>query len=688
MWLVLNDLGMSERERGLERAEKDNERGDQHEINRCRDHQRGDLIEDEFDEEFWIKVHLKQNKGLSWNRAMDEVQVERLIQRFKESGEIACGNPALLMLKKWPVSKKYNDNPDKLPGLEQKINRFLEILLESELNSKNKYESFQDEDDKAKKTLMHYAAELGFLYVAKTLVRKCPKLLAVKTEDQRKPVKKRAMLPVESAIAAEKDDVSSFLVRVMWPERVQSLFSWTAGEMINPKPSVFNFKAIIENPKMKKTVVAVLDQMMIPHWPYLPKRQENYETEEEREAIEGVWTTITDDPLNYHFYYHILDGDEGGRPPKINIASDGCMKQIENKYFYCSNNSCLHAIAKSNNKEALQHPVVRMLIKTKWKSYGHLFLSLQAALYCIFLLCMSYSLLHAANKLDPTHYSGALDSLRGFCEVVTLLMVVFYICEEINQIRIEGRCYFAEWMTLFDWLGLLLILCIVPLRYMDHKAQWMVTSLAFLFNFLRIFKFSCVSRTTGLYTQTLAKIILHDVTRSMAVFIVIFFSFCGALTLSLCYSGSNENQELRGFGDVLMSGFRALSEQYPMAQNYSPFNWLSVLLMMAYMGTVTVILLNILIAQMSTTYTQAKKVARLEYDVDRILQLTRMERFPFLNLRVKYYKEGDWISEMKLAKELLEFSEDRSPWDSVEEKLNEIRDLMRKMVKQMRPGRE
>ena len=51
--------------------------------------------------------------------------------------------------------------------------------------------------------------------------------------------------------------------------------------------------------------------------------------------------------------------------------------------------------------------------------------------------------------------------------------------------------------------------------------------------------------------------------------------------------------------------------------------------MLAYMGTVIVILLNILIAQMSTTYTQAKKVARLEYDVDRILQLTRMERFPF-----------------------------------------------------------
>ena len=45
--------------------------------------------------------------------------------------------------------------------------------------------------------------------------------------------------------------------------------------------------------------------------------------------------------------------------------------------------------------------------------------------------------------------------------------------------------------------------------------------------------------------------------------------------------------------------------------------------MLLYMGTVTVILLNILKAQMNTTYIQAKKVARVEYDVDGISQLTR-----------------------------------------------------------------
>ena len=73
----------------------------------------------------------------------------------------------------------------------------------------------------------------------------------------------------------------------------------------------------------------------------------------EREAIEGVWNIISDDPLNYHFYYHILDGDEGGRPPKIG-ASDG-NQQMENRYFNHKDNnySCLHAIAKSNNRVRL-----------------------------------------------------------------------------------------------------------------------------------------------------------------------------------------------------------------------------------------------------------------------------------------------------------------------------------------------
>ena len=57
--------------------------------------------------------------------------------------------------------------------------------------------------------------------------------------------------------------------------------------------------------------------------------------------------------------------------------------------------------------------------------------------------------------------------------------------------------------------------------------------------------------------------------------------------------------------------------------------WLPVTVILIYMTAVVVILLNILIAQMSSTYSIAKKTARLQYDVDRMLIITRLEHSRF-----------------------------------------------------------
>ena len=95
----------------------------------------------------------------------------------------------------------------------------MEILLKSELNADNRYEKFRDEEDKTKKTLMHYAAELGFPHVTKTLAKKCPRLLTQKTKAQLKPEKKRGFLPVELALTMENDDVAAYLIRMMSHER-------------------------------------------------------------------------------------------------------------------------------------------------------------------------------------------------------------------------------------------------------------------------------------------------------------------------------------------------------------------------------------------------------------------------------------------------------------------------------------
>ena len=96
------------------------------------------------------------------------------------------------------------------------VNQLLGVLLESELNSGNRYESFRDKRDKTEKTLLHYAAELGFLHVTKTLVKRCPPLLAGFTRSQLGS-HKRAMLPVELALTGESDGVAPVYIMMMVP---------------------------------------------------------------------------------------------------------------------------------------------------------------------------------------------------------------------------------------------------------------------------------------------------------------------------------------------------------------------------------------------------------------------------------------------------------------------------------------
>ena len=55
------------------------------------------------------------------SRAMNEVRVERMIQNYKECGELDSEDPALVMLKQWPASTHYKDRPNKPPGPEKLV---------------------------------------------------------------------------------------------------------------------------------------------------------------------------------------------------------------------------------------------------------------------------------------------------------------------------------------------------------------------------------------------------------------------------------------------------------------------------------------------------------------------------------------------------------------------------------------
>ncbi|XP_015761533.1 PREDICTED: transient receptor potential cation channel subfamily V member 5-like [Acropora digitifera] len=384
-------------------------------------------------------------------------------------------------------------------------------------------------------------------------------------------------------------------------------------------------------------------------------------------------SSVPDDPLNYYFWYHLLEADENGIQPMID--------EHKNKMFNAKSTSCLQHIAESRDKEAIQHPVVRLLVTRKWKLFGHWWFCLQASLYVVFLLLLSYALIYGSTQDDPMQYRDTANVVRLICEILSIIFLIFYLLKDIDQAVREWRTYFKDPYNYFDWLGLILTFSVIPLRFAKTKCQWSMAGLGYLFNFLRLSKFSCLSSTTGLYTKTLAKVIYRDMSRFSVVFIIVFLGFCGALFMAL--KATRKQDLFLNYAWLMLAAVRALVEQQPVEEDYSKFDWLAILILLSYMAMVIVILLNVLIAQLSYTYSEAKSNAKLQYAIDRIVIVTRIEysRFARFNLRVRYYLEGERVTEGTLAEEILEYNDERNPWESMEEKLAHVRDLMRKVMR-------
>ena len=97
-----------------------------------------------------------------------------------------------------------------------------------------------------------------------------------------------------------------------------------------------------------------MDKHINPRWPYLPERKDNDENDDD---IARALSSVPDDPMNYDFFYHILEADDKGRQPKIEAATEvdehGTPIRIErvpNPKFNHKSQSCLRRIAESGNK--------------------------------------------------------------------------------------------------------------------------------------------------------------------------------------------------------------------------------------------------------------------------------------------------------------------------------------------------
>eukprot|EP00794_Sanderia_malayensis_P018139 gene18139-19949_t len=625
------------------------------------------------DEEFWEKVrekHLHQKKnGLSWFDCLDEVRADRFVAKYdtydqkKRQGD----DIVVHMMTKWfdamemDGDNSFGEGPQALASYERQITKIAKIIINREYDKANdptecRYSKRIVKDDGVGKTLLHLAAEgfkprkltdtkqskkRHFAEIAACLLERDPDLIYVTSHP------KIRRLAVEFALENFDDEVASLLINAMKNKsRIRLLFEYDSD---NKKEPAFQFKTFIERPDMKKTMIAVLDSLINPDWPMLP--------EDKKEEHEKEWYRVPEIPIRYHFFYQILDGDENGKHP-----SDGD--------FNHRSTSCLQAICQSTHSiDAIKHPVIRKLADTKWKKYGQARILIQAVCYVMFLITMSVALLCAVQSTNPELYTTSFDRFRLVCEIVTLFLTVMYILIEIDQFEKERMIYVYDKYNWLDIIGLFSLLIIVPLRFAKLEAQWYFATIAYLVNFLRLFKYFPAIPQLGLYSKILYGLLVKEMPVFLAAYAVIWLAFSGSTYLCLratttfTKAAGFSAVSVTGFSDILLRGVRALAEGEAFADGYGTFNWFAIIVILSGMMVILVFLLNILIAQLSSTYEERRQNASLEYDIDKALFLTRLEnsRFKSMNLRIRHFHEGEFVNDADEIKELLKGWDDLHP---------------------------
>lgn len=577
-------------------------------------------FDEEFDRDFWYDVSTLYGNGndIKWTDALNEIRVKYIKKRF-ESKNIHKDPLICMMVDIYDKFKKCAADLQIMASFKQQLAEFARRLL-SEENSEHYGRTFPDYEHN---TVLHFCAERDLYHIAVFYLELYPKHVYV--------TNKADELPVELALKNRHDDTASLLLSKMLNQRVRKLFLGDA--LFDAR---FKFCDIINEKEriMTKTVVEILEACLNPDWPFTP-----YKDGEEKEE---AWARMPDISMRYHFYYRLLDGDQSAEPAQIGGK--------ENNDFKHSQLSCLQLLANSPHRSTMYHPVVRKLVDRKWSKFGQVKIMQQCFLYVLFLVFLT-----CAFYLQGDTSSKGVGTFRNVCEVLALVYVLVYTLNEIDEMEKERRNYLRDPFNYLDLLGLVLILALVPLRCTSStKAERAVAACGYLINCLRVFKFFPANKNIGTYTKTIAHIIYKDITKFALVYGIVFFAFGGTVYMSSLAAHTPETPSLP-LVSIFLKEFRAFAEGNPFNDDYDSFNGGVTFLIMCNMIAVIVVLANILIGQVSNRYDQAVEEADIQYSIDKTKFICRLEsnRFRFLSNRIKYYVDGDYVSEEDDVKRLL-----------------------------------
>ncbi|XP_078370761.1 uncharacterized protein LOC144654469 isoform X2 [Oculina patagonica] len=535
------------------------------------------------------------------------------------------------------------------------IYRFLILLCE--LGAK-----LETVQDLSLNTPLHIAAKNNYVLVAEFVIERCPSMLLA-TNGQ-------GELPVETAIRNNQDEAAAFLIRQMDHRRVKDLF-----RIEEQGKASLSIVKITEEFKLQKTILAVLDCLISPRWPHPPCLPSD--------IVPCLsWEQLQDTPTHFHVTYDILESDVNGRfpdNPKYEFSHKSCLYNLAN---HC------HKSLDTVTEAILNHAVLQLLTERKWRKYSFFWHKIRAYNYLLFICVLAGSLLFSARLSDNSYYSTPMH--WKLFDAWIIIMTLWFMCDEISEFKREPLGYIKDPWNHFDMAGYVLISLTFSLKVMGSDHQWTFASFAFVINSLGIFKYSVRDRYLGLYVKCLGTVIYRDMPRFLYVFGIIVFTFTISYYLALKANDPTtsmgthlvNNRTLRkdisctgSIWCVTLAGVFTWLEGTSITSSFESIGWQAALLILAFMMCVTIILLNILIAQLSLTYELVQGESLHSFTALRMQTVATIEwqsRFKFWNVRKKYYVSGEIKPRAEVEGMLKKHRESSETSKTVADQLREI----------------
>ncbi|KAE9023769.1 hypothetical protein PR001_g11418 [Phytophthora rubi] len=278
--------------------------------------------------------------------------------------------------------------------------------------------------------------------------------------------------------------------------------------------------------------------------------------------------------------------------------------------------------------EILSHRLMRMILHAKWHSFARAMFRRELAAYT--LLVASYFIPTVWGGPDWIHLHSKVDKMVAALRFLSWLLSIFLLLHvERSECRGEGaRRYFASF---WNWIGVLTygaIICSIPLEFvafseMTQQARNSVLALIIVCLWVNLLQFLQMSRDSGLIIAMMVHMV-KDIYRFFLLYSVFLLGFSGAFYLLLRGTAGYETFTSSFITVYLMLYGQLTYDNFKQATGYTWYT--SNFLLLVHLLSAVVVLLNILIAMMATTYAEVWDAAEAEALQSHAQAIVRLEK--------------------------------------------------------------